>query len=332
MPDEINRLQLKKKGQRQISPFVGNGLLYDYMTGLLDDERKTAVEAYLESSREAQQDVQKIHSGQQYTEKLKHVTISEPLQKRLSTPSSYLNVLFKKSRFDQWPVGLKWGLEAVVVVFVIVTVLTVAPWEKVMKLKVLTGANEVVLTELNKVPPVKTEIQGVPEPVETPQFVDEDIKKEPSVSSTPVPTASVAAVVKASPTPEVKKSPTKVAVVAPEMGSEETAQEEGVDSSKVPAGYLFRGKIDVTNLEAIVPKITEKILELGGRKAGAVELGWIKTPGSAYFHFTFPEAKYEELQAFLSGYGTARISKEKHPRVMPDGIIRLIITVDEAKK
>ncbi|MNL61807.1 hypothetical protein D3C87_1857750 [compost metagenome] len=49
-----------------------------------------------------------------------------------------------------------------------------------------------------------------------------------------------------------------------------------------------------------------------------------------YFHFTLPEAKYAELEAFLATYGKARIGKEKHPRVMPDGIIRLILTVDEA--
>ena len=95
---------------------------------------------------------------------------------------------------------------------------------------------------------------------------------------------------------------------------------------------MYRGKLAVTNLEAIGPKIRDKILELGGRKAGEVELGWHKTPESAYFHFTIPEAKYEELQNFLSGYGTAVIDKEKHPRVMPDGIVRLIITVDEANR
>lgn len=63
-----------------------------------------------------------------------------------------------------------------------------------------------------------------------------------------------------------------------------------------------------------------------------MELGWKKTPTSSYYHFTIPQAKYDDLIAFLSIYGKPVIAKEKHPRVMPDGILRLIVTVDEAQK
>lgn len=80
------------------------------------------------------------------------------------------------------------------------------------------------------------------------------------------------------------------------------------------------------------PKITEKIIELGGRKAGEVDIGWKKSDTTYYYHFTLPEAKYSELIAFLSEYAKTELTKEKHPRVMPDGIIRLIITLDEKKQ
>lgn len=334
MSEDVNRLSLSKKGQRQVTPFTGNELLYDYMSGILDSERKVAVETHLESSREAQLDFQKIQIGMQYAEKMKQITVSHALHERLSAPSSYLSVLFKKSRFDQWPVGLKWGLEALVVVFVVVTFLTVAPWEKVMKLRLSTGSNDVVLTELNKSQAQKQISQDAPATVETPQFVDEGIKaKEVVTAPTPQATATpAAAVAKATPTPAPTKAPAKVAAVAASTTAEADEEDESSESSKVSTGYLYRGQIAVTNLDAVGPKITDKIIELGGRKAGEVELGWQKTPGSAYFHFTIPEAKYSELQAFLSEYGKAKISKDKHPRVMPDGIIRLIITVDEAKK
>lgn len=340
MSEDINRLSLSKKGQRQVTPFTGNELLYDYMSGILDDERKAAVEAHLENSREAQLDFQKIQVGQQYTEKLRQITVSHALQERLGAPSSYLSVLFKKSKFDQWPVGLKWGLEALVVVFVVVTFLTVAPWEKVMKLRLSTGSSDVVLTELNKSQTQKPVPQEAPETAETPQFVDEGIKAKeaaatpaPNVAAAktnPQPTATPSAIVKATPTPAPTKAPAKVAAAA--AANEEESDGESTESGKASTGYLYRGQIAVTNLDAVGPKIKDKIVELGGRKAGEVELGWQKTPGSAYFHFTIPEAKYSELQAFLSEYGKAKMSKDKHPRVMPDGIIRLIITVDEAKK
>lgn len=339
MSEDTSRLPLSKKGQRQVTPFTGNELLYDYMSGILDEERKKAVEVHLEASKEAQLDYQKIQIGLQYAEKMKQITVSHALHERLSAPSSYLSVLFKKSRFDQWPVGLKWGLEALVVVFVIVTVLTVAPWEKVMKLRLSTGSKDVVLSEINKAPLEKQNPTEAPAPLETPQFVDEGIKTKETAATEPVLAASTpvpAVKATATPAPE-KKAPAKVVAVAPvaneasEEESEESA-ETASETNKASTGYLYRGQIAVTNLDAVGPKIKEKIMELGGRKAGEVELGWQKTPGSAYFHFTIPEAKYTELQTFLSDYGKAKINRDKHPRLMPDGIIRLIITVDEAKK
>ncbi len=329
MSEDVSRHPLSKKGQRQVPPFTGNELLYDYISGILDAERKKAVEAHLDSSREAQLDYQKIQIGLQYAEKMKQITVSHTLHEKLSAPSSYLSVLFKKSRFDQWPVGLKWGLEALVVVFVIVTFLTAAPWEKIMKLRFSTGTGDVILTELNRGPVVNKNYQTSPEAIETPQFVDEGIKGKDS--ATAISESAPAEVAKTTPTTAAaKKAPAKVAATA-STDEEEPGNTSG-ESSKASTGYLYRGQIAVTNLEAVGPKIKEKIIELGGRKAGEVELGWQKTPGSAYFHFTIPEAKYGELQTFLSDYGKARISKDKHPRVMPDGIIRLIITVDEAKK
>jgi hypothetical protein len=339
MSDEIQRIALSKKGQRQVTPFTGNELLFDYLSGTLDEERRSAVAAHLESSREAQLDLQKIQTGLQYSEKMKAITVSRALQETLSTPTSYLSVLFRKARFDQWPVGLKWGLEALVVVFVIVTILSLAPWEKVLKLR-LSGSNEVVLTELNKAPIAQSPEEEVPKTAETPQFVDEDLKpKEPALAAavkapalSPTPVATVPAKVVTKP---VEKAPpakaTTVAVAGAESGDSEEPT-EATPAAKPTGGFLYRGQLEVTNLEAVGPKIAEKITEIGGRKAGEVELGWQKTQGSAYFHFTIPEAKYDELKEFLSGYGRPRLNLEKHPRVMPDGIIRLIITVDEAKK
>lgn len=367
MSDEIQRVPLSKKGERKVTPFTGNELLFDYVTGVLDEERKRAVAAHLENSREAQLDLQKIQTGLQYAERLKSITVSSALHETLNTPSSYLSVLFRKARFDQWPVGIKWGLEALVVVFVIVTVLSLAPWEKVLKLR-LSGTNEVVLTELNKAALKEASHEEIPKTTETPQFVDEDLKPKDGVAANgkpgdkiagkatpttttttvagataiatgvnaakPATTATVAAADTAKPvTAKPVATPVTVASAKTAASTEEDAEDaETAATPKPTGGFLYRGQLAVTNLEAVGPKIAEKITALGGRKAGEVELGWQKSEGSAYFHFTIPEAKYGELKEFLAGYGTPRLNLEKHPRVMPDGIVRLIITVDEAKK
>lgn len=299
-----------------MSPFIGHELLYDYLSGSLDKERRLAVEDHVKFSRDAQLDLAKIQNGQQYAEKLSETVVSRPIIDLIGTPTSYLTVLMQKSNFDKWPQGLKWGLEALVVVFAIVVVLTVMPWQKIMQLTDI-GSKEVILAEATKT-------EKIAAVTEKPEFIDEEIKNAPPVvAQNPEPTGSAAKAPLVSATPQAS-APQAAATPTTTAASETVAP-------AASGGFLYRGEVEITNIDSNGPKITEKIAELGGRKAGSVELGWKKTPTSMYYHFTIPEAKYQDLVAFMSTYGKPRISKEKHPRVMPDGIIRLIITVDEKK-
>lgn len=344
MAQQENKLSLSKKNKREISPFIGHELLYDYLSDMLDEERKSAVADHVKYSRDAQLDLNKIQNGEAYASQLSGTVVSQPIIEQINTTSTYLTTLMQKSNFDKWPQGLKWGLEALVVVAVIVVLLTVAPWQKLLNMGISSGSKEVVLAEVSK-----QETTPTPATEEKPQFVDEDAKTaKPLV--TPTPAASVAASATASakvtPAPSPAKtvaatvattvsvvkaspSPTSAAKPEPVAKNDEGKSETATATS---GGFLYRGDIVVTNLAVVGPKITDKIKELGGRKAGAVELGWQKTANSMYYHFTIPEAKYPELSAYLATYGKAHIGKEKHPRVMPDGIIRLILTVDEAKQ
>lgn len=315
---------MSKKGQREVSPFVGHELLYDYLTGHLDEERRRAVEEHVKYSRDAQLDLNKIQSGQSYAERLSQTVVSEPVIERINSPATYFTVLMQKSNFEKWPVGLKWGLEALVVVSVIVVLLTVAPWEKLMKIGVSPASKEVILAEVTR---DKTDNEARKKDEQaTPKFTDEGAPQE-SPAPTPAKASSAVAV---APKPAAKPSPSP-AKDNPKITAKEPETTEG-ETTKHQGGFLYRGTISLTNIQMVGPKITEKITELGGRKAGDVELGWKRTPNSLYYHFTIPEAKYGELTSFLEQYGKVKISKEKHPRVMPDGIIRLIITVDEAKQ
>lgn len=327
-----------------MSPFIGHELLYDYLSGMLDDERKSAVEDHVKFSRDAQLDLNKIQNGEAYAKQLASTIVSQPIIEQINTPSTYLTVLMQKSNFDRWPQGLKWGLEALVVVAFIVTLLTVAPWQKVLQIGMSGNTKEVVLAEVTKT-------EKVAQVEEKPQFVDEEPKTEkPLQTPKPLPTAEVKATpavtvaatttttatttpAKPSPAPSATVAAATAVAAKPAPKAEAAEKEDDADADAVTSGgFLYRGEIAVTNLSVVGPKITEKIKELGGRKAGEVELGWQKSPTSTYYHFTLPEAKYQDLNTFLGTYGKVHVSKEKHPRVMPDGIIRLIITVDEDKK
>lgn len=324
MARQEDKVALSKKGKREVSSFIGHELLYDYLSNSLDEERKAAVADHIKFSRDAQLDLAKIQNGQSYAEQLADTVVSQPIIDQINAPSTYLTVLMQKTNFARWPQGLKWGLEALVVVAVIVSLLTIAPWEKVINVGLNSGSKEVILAEITKTPQAT-----MPEvPSEPGAFVDEDVK--PGKTATPEASTSVA---KEQKKEADKPVPAPIATAKPSATTPVVAvTPTSTSSAAATGGFLYRGEIAVTNLDVVGPKIKDKIGELGGRKAGDVELGWKRTESSLYFHFTIPEAKEQELLTFLSAYGKPKISKEKHPRVMPDGIIRLIITVDEAKR
>jgi hypothetical protein len=93
-------------------------------------------------------------------------------------------------------------------------------------------------------------------------------------------------------------------------------------------GFLYRGKVQVVNLDVTSKKLAEILTQLGASKAGEVELGWTKG-NMKYFHFTIPESKYSEVMKVFNTFGKLSLSKEAHPRVMPKEISRYIVEVTE---
>jgi hypothetical protein len=310
---ESKQVGLSKRNRREVTSFLGHEMLFDYISGSLDEERKSAIDEFLDRSKEAQADLIKIMNGIKYAEQLAETVVSQDLLEKVQEPDTYLSVLLKKSKFDQWPVSIKWSIEALIVVVGIVSLLVMVPWDKALRLDFGPNIQENVLAEVRKTTKVSAESAKEPDASGIPVFID-----EPTV----VPVANKK---------ESQKSPTPPPVV------EQTAKPPAVTSKPAPAvpaagvGYIYRGVFKITNAAAISPKVTDKIQELGGRKAGAVDLGWQKTENAYYYHFTIPEAKLAELEAYLAEYSSTKISRESHPRVMPDGIVRLIIQVEEKK-
>lgn len=95
-----------------------------------------------------------------------------------------------------------------------------------------------------------------------------------------------------------------------------------------PQGVLFRMNMKVSNIESKADQVTDKILSLGGKKAGRVRLGWRKETGN-YYHFSIPENKKAELTKTLGELGPVRIYSHPHERVMPEGDIRIILFIED---
>jgi hypothetical protein len=95
------------------------------------------------------------------------------------------------------------------------------------------------------------------------------------------------------------------------------------------SGGLFRGRLIVTDVQQVIGVVREKIINLGGKKAGEVELGWMKNETTSYFHFSFPEENNADLENYLKQFGKVQLVFEPHPRMMPKGIKRYIIEIKQ---
>jgi hypothetical protein len=308
----VEFIKLKKNKNREMSDFVANHLLFEYARNTLDPERKKSVEKALETMPELQNEFIKLVNGIQYCEKLSETLVNDAAIKQIELQSSQVNFIVNRLRWHQWPLGFRWLVEAGVVALLLVIVLNLLPLNRIIHLNE-GGDSQTIVAEVER--KKKLVVGETPEAnVETPDFADEEVKQPAAVAAPPKPIAFVTK----PPAPSVSTAPA-VAVVGSPV----------VEKSTKATGWIFRGQFLVTNAEAVSPKIKDKIKELGGQKAGEVEIGWLKTPNVYYFHFTVPEAKLGELEALLKDYSTGKIVKEAHPRVMPDGIIRMIFTVEE---
>jgi hypothetical protein len=127
----------------------------------------------------------------------------------------------------------------------------------------------------------------------------------------------------AAPTPKAETAK-PVAVAASDEGTSEQGSRE-----EKPRGFVYRAFMTLPDLEDVGPKITEDLLSLGAEKAGEVELGWKRGTGR-YYHFELPEENEKKVLERLQVYGPVRISKDPHPRIMPEGQVRFILWVESA--
>lgn len=308
-----NGIPFSKMGQRKISSFVGQELLYDYVTDQLDFERKKAVKAYLNENEAAQTEIQKIQNGIKYSQLLAKTQISEVLREKVKQPTSYFQAILQRIHFADWPPPARMGLEACLVACGITAFAVLIPWSRFWDIK--WQSSQVVLSEIDNQLATKTPKETEVGAKEQFSFPDEGSGSE----AVKVTTTTLKPAEEAMPTASTEPIPVTAVATAKQVSAEPKA-----------TGFLYRGTISMTNPKVVAVKIVEKITALGARKAGNVELGWSKGSG-AYFHFTMPETKYDETLETFKDYGELKIQKEKHERVMPDGIIRLIIDAEEKK-
>lgn len=375
------------KGMRPLSRFHAEEMLYEYVQGELDPQRTRALEEYLKTDEELQVEVVKLQQGLGYLNTLSSGKIVSESIERIRVSNNWTDRITERLRVDEWPAGLKLGLESITVVSAIFVIAIAVPWNSLFEvIQDETGSQTLAeirrdfkapgatkeefaeATLMEMVKDVVFDDEGVPEAelpnshkavakiTDVPQLANPadaklsaavtaaatvnatggqpPLQAAPSLAQSPTVAAAATAPANTLATATTSVNSAAIAVqkrTTANEASASAAKTEKTSGSQDPVlnqGFLYRGVLRTTNVEAVTPKIVEFLAQGGGRKAGQVDLGWRKGTGS-YFHFTIPEAKYEELEEFFREYGTLVISKERHPKVMPEGIVRLIVDVEE---
>jgi hypothetical protein len=288
-----NSIKYQKKGEREITDFLAQESLLDYIEDKLDTELKRKIEDKIKNSPEIKLQLKYIEESQRLCRTLAQASSNDKNIKSLSSHRSDAQDLLMKLGFYRWSTGHKFIFEALFVSFGVVALCMVIPWDKLLEIKLPTS-NSILLQQTRH-----KNLNSL------------DIEAEDSKISSPA-------------EDKIKKAEAVVASVVPEVPIEkETTKKQ----NKSIVGVLYRGQIIIPKIEDVNATLVDKITEIGARKAGDVPLGWRRGSGS-YFHFTMPESKYQDVQKIFNEFGVLKIAKEKHDRVMPEGTIRLIINVE----
>lgn len=313
----------------EMSRFHCREMLYDYMTGRLDKQRRAAVEKFLATDTELKAELDMYVEAAHYCEALSNVQLSEPTIQELENIRLQSEVVADRIRYRNWPDLLKWSSEAVVISVFVAGLAMVIPWGRIRETFKSPPHNEVILADVETKPEVAA---ATVEPAAGPVKVEtKPAETKPVAVAPPV----VVAPKVAAPPPVAVAPPVRVEapqpVPAPEPPKPRLVEKQiGTNASIKPAakGMLYRILMNKSDIETLAPELRDKIVALGGKKAGEVEIGW-RQPGQNYFHFSMPEANYDQLLSILSAMGTSRVYKSPHERVMPEGMMRIILTIKD---
>ena len=123
--------------------------------------------------------------------------------------------------------------------------------------------------------------------------------------------------------------------IKPDLNQKPVAQQETqvedhdnkTKAADLKSSGVYRGTIYVNDIQAVSGLVKDRLIGLGGQKAGEVELGWMKSSTISYFHFLIPKENQDTFASYLKQFGQLKVKFENHPRVLPKGTVRYIIEI-----
>ncbi len=302
---------------RELSPFFAKELLSAYLEGSLDKERQNAIEESLAKNADLKALFQKMKIQKDFLEKLSKITPRAELLSFIDSPVPGMKSKLQKYSWKKMSSTTQWSVQLFVIGVLVVTTVRYFPWLNMAR--VIQRAQPTAPL-LKRAVPIEDDMEALKA---RPTYGPEWPKSFPSPE------------LYAQQLEESRKKNQAIADIVTRTDEEVVQSSNDTEESEEAApqrqGFVWRGTIKVDELdEESTGKITEIVVSLGGKKAGQVELGW-KKGDSRYYHFTMPEANYTEFEQRLGDIGHVTLKKEKHPRVMPEGQMRVIMSVEASK-
>ncbi|MBK9293856.1 MAG: hypothetical protein IPM57_05330 [Oligoflexia bacterium] len=292
-----------------MSSFFCKELLPAFIEKDLDKNRAEAIENYLDKDQKLKQEYQKLKTQVEYLEEISRVTPNPELVKFILNQETNVQELINKYKWSRWSPASQWVVQLAVVGMFLVATVQIFPW-----LNLARSLKSTEIAFLTKQSQQEEDVLKIGTRVVYGPFWPKDMASPENYAK------------------QVEENKIKNAQIADIVAkTDETHNLQGDEQEEVVVkqeGFVWRGVLHVPELNNdIATKISNHIVSLGGAKAGQVELGWVKGD-TRYFHFTLPIDKYTEFQSFMVEQGKLILKKEKHPRVMKEGTMRIIMSVE----
>jgi hypothetical protein len=305
---------------REPSKFFAKEMIFDCVRGHVSSSRASSIEKIIDQDSELKHIRNLVNIGSKYCSLLSKIEISEKLLNEINGTVNVVEKVRSTIVPRNWPIPVKWGIEAFIVSAIVAAGTLALFWTNIETL--LPQKHEMVLAkekihnerDTNKPITDQTEIEEAHKTLARANPVEE-AADEPVSAPASAPTPAPAPAPTPAPKAEVETKPA-VAAAAPAPPISPKAK-----------GYVYKQFMNLQNLESLAPEITAKIVELGGEKAGEVELGW-KKPNGRYYHFVLPADSREILNSYLKSLGPLTEVKDPHVRVMPEGEERYILWIE----
>jgi hypothetical protein len=296
---------------KKLTRFRCQELLYELLSGRLDADKRAQVEAFLQEDRDSQRELERLDRGLTYAQQAATVEVASELSAALEDfEPPWKRTLWKWTLWSSQR-GWKYLPYAFLAAALAAGLIVTKPWQ--------AARTEIILAEQPRTEPAAAK------PMPESQVISPRKRPTPLIPDEPPPENTAQPGV--SQIGESIFGP--VLPLSPLAPAESSVAAKVEDPAPEPAGWVYRSTMEVGDFTQTWNAIRDKIEEMDGKAATDEELAVLRRGNEARFNFSLPESKRDDLLEYLKTFGPVRFNKVHDPRVMPDGEIRIILTVKD---